>query len=719
MVDIDLDALQKSLEAAGVPTEKLTQGLKNAKDAAEKFASVSFNSISNVLGDVSNRIKTTGVNAKDLRTATDNNTTSFDTLAKSLGTLLALTTRFDAFKGLQVQGGTVVETMGSQFDGLITRFGGWTQASQKLAGAGLSSIVNMGEQGARAFLESASSAQQLETSYINLQASTGQLSNVFTTQNELTGTLSGQVARYGAQLADTAAITHENIKVVTDFSAKLGTIPNILNTLIDTGRGTENQLDGLATSMTLAKGAGRDLNDVYAVMKTAYEDLGNAQGAVTDNAKKGAEMFSLMSEASSKLGLRFEDTQGYLAHVADQFKLIGDNTQGATNILTRFTGALQNTGLTAKSSIAVVQGMVDSIKNLEMGTKALISARSGGPGGLQGAFKVENLLREGKTDQVAAMLEKSFKQQAGGKIYTQKEAEQSPQAAAQFMRQREMLKSGAFGSMAKDNDSATRLLEAMAAGPVQLKEEMKNAADATKSLAEKGNTLQENQINLLDMLNNSLDRSVIIQEQTFLAQARDAVGTGSKGSHWAEALEEFRNSSRKDSFSNFSSANVKEPLTVASQTTRQNRMASADLISSSGVLNQITGITTPIMNNVKNTAKEAVDFLKESAKRGADEKQLAADQARTAKMALNKNIPVSQAGMQVAAQRAMRQTPTTLQVPKTTDMVKHNVTVAPLEININVDSKDPVKVTTNQPDNTVVKTSNSAATRGGITESLR
>jgi hypothetical protein len=659
---------------------KQAEALKKLQEIA---SSITFDSVTISLKGLSSQLERTIGNTRELRTNTLANTDAFDKLAKGIGTVVALTTKFDTFKNLQVQSANATQTMGDQFDQLITRMGGWGKASDKLLGAGLKGLVSMGEEGARRFLESASSAQKLENAYINLQGATGKLGEVFDSNNNVAANLSAQVARYGAVLTNVSATTHENIKTVSDFAAQLGTIPNVIGTLIDSGRGFENQLDGLATALTLAKGSSRDTSEVLAVMKLAYENLGNPQGKVTDNALKGTQAFALMSEASNKLGLRFEDTRGYLSHVAEQFKNVGDNTQGATNILNRFSGALQSTGLTAKASIDIVQQMVDSMSKLEMGTKALISVRSGGPGGLQGAFRVENLLREGKTDEVAKMLERSFKQQVGGRIVTQKEAEQSPQAAAEFMRQRELLKSGAFGGLAKDNETATRLLEAISKGPIETANQL-TAKDATKNVVEKGNELQKTQINMLDMINNSMDRSVVIQEQSFLATARSAIGAGDKGKPWAEALEQFRLTSSKNTISNYGPGNVNEPTNFASQQKRQLQISAADMMDSTQVFKQIEGIGKNAGAEMSNTVSGILSSAREEGEKNKNIQKALQGQSDTAR-----------ATQRVQAE-TLRQRPASLapEIPKAAQVMKHEVDVKPLEVNINVSRDKDVQVTT-------------------------
>lgn len=669
--------------------QKAVDTYKATVELAKHYSEVAAKGITDVFGSIQSALRGVNTTLKDTPG-------SFDRIAQSLGKVLALTTQFDAFKGLSVAGGTVVNTMGDSFDQLITRFGGWEKLSAKLAGSGLSNIVSMGEKGAKIFLDSASNAQHLETAYINLQAATGNLSNVYNQNHELTARLSDQVARYGVQLANTSAITGQNIKTVSDFAAKLGTVGFALTDVIRTGTGAGDTTDLLTASMTLARGAGRDTADVLAAMTLAYEDLGVAQGPVTDGAQKGANVFALMSEASKTLGLRFVDTEGFLTTVAKEFKLVGDNTEGATRILEKFTGSLQSTGLTAKQSIEVITNMVTSMNKLEIGTKALISARSGGPGGLQGAFQVENLLREGKTDQVADMLLKSFKQQAGGRIYTQQEAGESPQAAAQFMRQRELLKSSAFGGLAKDDQSATRLLEAIGKGPAETASAINDGLKATAEVAAQGNTSQAQQVDLLQTLNNSFDRSIVVQEQTFLATARLAIAGGAGKNDdaaaraYRESLAQYRTEAKQNVRENapergaiLPGTKTFEPRSLDRQVEEQTKLATDHI---GGV---VTGAVSRL--NLKSLSAMAGEKIKEQVEKNKsaatqNENSATARQGQAQSLAAEKRGAATLLPTAVKAQQAATTTRTLAQAPRAVlgAVPQQNTTIPPREINLNV-----------------------------------
>jgi len=652
---------------------KFAKAYGNTAAEAAKKAELAFKSTTDA-------VQKAYAGMKDLYTNSNKASDSFASMKIHAAELFVLTTQFNAFSHMGVDGGKHIDTMGDSLTELTTKMGGWANVVDKYGGV-LGKLGKGGLEVAQQFLAHADQAQHLENAYINLQGASGNLGNVFNSDGTIVGNLSGKIQQYGIELANTRTITGENIKTIAEFSSKLGTIPNVLNTMVKSGNDANRSTNAMAMALTLAKGAGRGNEEVLSAMKIAYENLGNAQGPVTDNAQKGIEMFALMSEASTKLKLRFSDTSGYLTSVADDFKMIGDNTQGATNVLSRFSGALQNTGLTAKSSVSVIQAMVKSMGNLEMGTKALISARSGGPGGLQGAFQVENLLREGKVDKVAEMLENSFKQQAGGRIYTQKEAGESPQAAAQFMRQREMLKSGAFGSMAKDDASASRLLEAMAAGPTETAKTLKNSLDATTSVAEQGTNLQKQQVDILQILNSSIDRGNIIANQTFLATARMAIGTG-REDKGKEELIGFMDTARQ---------NIKQTVAKEAAPTKE---GVADIaleqynIGAGQAADAIKILPRRIMDIVADIQKPSANIKNNKIVQQGQRQSLAAEARSAAQPYLSLFKPtVTAKATTLAARQAQTQTPQRLRAALPTQQQQQQQqqnTLQPREIILNV-----------------------------------
>lgn len=701
--------------------EELQAQLKAASDAWDAFAnniaafklsdlSNKFTSFSN---DAVNSIKHVSKAFSDLQSGSTELSSSFSKIVGGLSQIVTLTSRFDGFKNMSLQGGAHASTMVEQFDLLVSRFGSFEKAAKSLAGSAspaLASAMNKGEAATRAFLEHASSAEHLEQSYLNLLGATGNLNKAFDGVN--LKTLDDEVGKFNILLQNTAGQSNKTLSEIGQLAVGLGKIPGAMDQVIKTGGGVDDQLTSMVGVLRLAAGAQRDVTDVVKAMDIAYENLSNPQGQVNDNMQKGAQFFALMSEASQKLGLRFSDTQGYLEHISNAFKNIGDNTQGATNILARFTGALQSTGLTAKASVDVVQGMVDSIKNLEMGTKALISARSGGPGGLQGAFQVENLLRQGKVDQVAKMTEQALRQQFNGRIYTQEEAARSPQAASQFLRQRTLLQSSAFGGLARDADTATRLLEALKQGPMQAGSVIKESMSAVKETTGRGNEIQQRQYTVLNKLNSGMDRLVSLNEMRFKIDARTAIGTTAQN-EFADALKTYQD--------NLSAAateetKTKEPLPFAETYEKGVANAVGTIGSSIDAIPQVGALAA-------DTAKGAVDAISDAVKQvrvDSNNKKITEDvvkdQIRTRNATINSPTMRSVASNTMAAT-----TRPILNIPKIPETVKHQIEMAPVKIQLIVE-KNPdlnIQAITDRPKDTTITTVNRTVAQGGLNNAQR
>jgi hypothetical protein len=279
--------------------------------------------------------------------------------------------------------------------------------------------------------------------------------------------------------------------------------------------------------MQLMTGTGRSQDDVIKSLNFAYDNLSTSQGKIVDSGQKAAEFFATISSVANTLKLKFDDVQPVMNAIAEQFKFVGNETDAAAKVLGRYTDALRETGLTSKASLGIVQEMVGTMSNLTTGTKAFLSLRSGGPGGLQGGFQIDQLLRQGKLDQVVQMAERSLKQQFGGRIYSQAEAAQSPEAASQFMRQRQLLQSGAFGiGKGMSDDKATRLLESLGKGDLgAASKEIKTGQSALTDVTKKGADIQQRNNDQLKMANRTLERNAIAAEITAGATVKQLFGT--------------------------------------------------------------------------------------------------------------------------------------------------------------------------------------------------
>lgn len=375
--------------------------------------------------------------------------------------------------------------------------------------------------------DNAAQSEKLEGTYIALAASTGRLDEAFTGEVITLKDLSAVTSEYINMVGKSADATGFSIKQTEGFAASLGKVPGVMDSNVNSFSEVTGTTNGLTEAMKLMSGSGKSMEEVAGALNTAYEDLSQSQGKVAEGAQRGSEFFATISQTANILKLRFGDVKDVLGGVASQFKFVGDNTDAAARVLGRYTDALRETGLTSKASTEIIQGMIKSVSDLSIGAKAFASARTGGPGGLQGAFKIDQMLREGKLDEVVQMMEKNIKQQFGGRIYTQAEAAQSPEAASQFMRQRSLLQSGAFGlGKGTNDDQATRLLEALKNGNVGSVRAITTGQDALREVTDRGTAIQEHNFNELKRLNNSSERIAVAAELQAGATVRNLFGTG-------------------------------------------------------------------------------------------------------------------------------------------------------------------------------------------------
>src|ERR1035441_8570721 len=150
------------------------------------------------------------------------------------------------------------------------------------------------------------------------------------------------------------------------------------------------------------------MEDVTKDMVSAFKDYNlTGEGALKFTAQIG--------ELAEKFGVPLSDMQSALISTADAFKMYGDEAQGAANIMNEYMGALKNTGLSGSASAEIVNNMTLSIKGLNIAQESFMSSQTGGPGGLLGGFKVEQMLRGGKDGlaKVMKMAQQTLEKQMG------------------------------------------------------------------------------------------------------------------------------------------------------------------------------------------------------------------------------------------------------------------------------------------------------------------
>lgn len=415
-----------------------------------------------------------------------------------------------AFSNFKVEGSTAISNVTKQFHEFVENvndiplLGGLAKSLNinvdKLSG--MKELKNVVLDAGTKFLQAAAGAQELQTNFLHLLSSTGQLSSVMKDGVIDTTALDEKMTSFSLNLTNVAKATGFSTDQVAQFAAELGKIPGVLDESIRFGEQNARVMTELETATKLASGTGQSLNTVTSFLNNQYENFSQKTG------RNALQTFAFMNEAAQKLGLRFDDVKNFTMDISNSMKMFGDETEGSLRVLNRYTDALKSTGLGAAASKDLIEGMVKSVGNLTTGTKAFLSARSGGPGGLQGAFQIDKLLREGKIDEVTKMLESNLKKQLGGKIVSLEQAATSPQAAQQYQKQISMIQSGAFGGLAKTGAEAERLLDALASGNVGKAAELLDSSKSLENTVEGGTKLQEQQINILGQINAGIEAMV-------------------------------------------------------------------------------------------------------------------------------------------------------------------------------------------------------------------
>lgn len=303
--------------------------------------------------------------------------------------------------------------------------------------------------------ESADNGLRLQNVFVQLSAATGNLNAIYEAAGPNLDKINLLLGQQQKMITDASAATGVSAEVISQYYTQLGTIPQALTSTVNMLDGTTQKTGLLTAAIRVATGSGRSFSDVADDMRVAFRNY-NITG------EEALKFTTRASELSNKFGIELSDVRDALRTTSDQFKIFGNEAEGAANIYNSYLGALQSTGISGNVAIDVVRGMVNGIKELGIAQKGFLSSQTGGPGGLMGAFQIEKELREGKIDKVFDRVRQSLGKQFGS-IVTLEEASQSQAAAAQLTKQIQILRQGALGSFAKDDQSAIRILEAFRA----------------------------------------------------------------------------------------------------------------------------------------------------------------------------------------------------------------------------------------------------------------
>jgi len=508
--DEKAEATKKDTKATEENTKEKEKAIRAATEETEAIihTKLSMDLLTNSVSDASDALKRWYSNVKNSGT-TD--------LTKELS--LVATGIFgakEAFQSLDSFKPTGIVTFGQQFKGVIAQMKdirenapagvaidflsnsfkklGMVIPEDKLTKAveigrsfGLSPVEAL-KRFAGAVINSADNAVKLEAGIINLAAKTGDLGNVYKEAGANLSDMNTLIQAHSNLMASAVSVTHLSAEEVSKYYENLGAIPGALKELnVETGTSI-GKTNLLTASIMLATGTGRKHEEVTETMRAGFRSL-NLTG------EESAKLFARMSKLSQDNQIEFEDVKKAIIDTESAFKTFGLGIEArntlikeSSNLLDTYVGALKKTGVSASTATEMMGDLINKVKGLDTAQKAFISAQTGGPGQLMGAFQIEKDLKEGKIGKVFEKVRKTMEKQFG-KIVTIEEAAMSPQAAAQLTKQRMMLQQGQFG-LARGPEEASRILEmfkSTAGKPI----ESKTLDSSFKEMMNMGNVRQK------------------------------------------------------------------------------------------------------------------------------------------------------------------------------------------------------------------------------------
>lgn len=463
----DIDATTESMRQQGSVGERVSNIFSNQNKIFE-LVGQSLNNLSSTVNISKEHLRnlsdpTSAINSQFglLATSALGATDSFKNLA-SVDTK-SLTTYSDQLKGLL----DILKSPGS-FSGAVVEEA-TSALSRALSGIGVdkNKLTSEMAKGATSFaifasnvLKSADNGLRLQNALLQLTSSTGDFGELIQDAGQDLSNMNQLLARQSMLISDANKDTNLGTDVLEDYWAELAKIPNILKEINVELPGSSKSINVLSAAIQMSIGSGRQYKDVLSDLKVATIEFGLS----TSEAFK---FTSKISELSNKLKAPLEDVRNNILNTTKAFKGFADagdasakQSESIANIMNRYGESLKNTGMTAQASVNLISQMTSSITNLTVAQKAFLSQQSGGPGGLRGAFNIENMLRKGETDKVFEMVKTQMQKQFGGKIVSLEEATKSDNAASQLQKQMLMLQKGPLAQFAKTDQEAYRVLEA-------------------------------------------------------------------------------------------------------------------------------------------------------------------------------------------------------------------------------------------------------------------
>ena len=349
-----------------------------------------------------------------------------------------------------------VETYAKTLDA-TTSAGEAASAMLKSLTARMGVMGAAGAAGLGAFLKSADEAKKFEGIFLQTAASSGQLGKLYSDAGGAGLSKLGGLAENTEQiLANITESTHGNFQeIVSGYALLEKQIPGFLASTGAASSSAKSGMNQYQQAILLAAGTGRGLTETVNMMGVAFRN-----GLSPENAAQYVAQISRTSQENSAFGLTLADTSKFMGDQQNSFAMLSHGANDAQNVLSALTPEFTKMGYSAEQAAMMTSGLVGGLRNMNTAQLALLSQRSGGPGGMQGAYQVKELLAQGKISQVAEMATKSLESGFGGPVVTRADAA-AGKNTAQYTKQLQLLKSGVLGIKAADDDQANAIIELM------------------------------------------------------------------------------------------------------------------------------------------------------------------------------------------------------------------------------------------------------------------
>lgn len=524
------DALNKlkGLDASNV-LQTLTQiahGLDKSKDNLDKFAAACYKQF------------------KVSKESADLTTTAINNIYNAIKSAKA------SVEGLITESATVFKSINEQISEFATKYGG--QAAEiglmipkALKMTGESKVFNVLGQNAkdatadikettesliaftginpsgtmaglfRQYLNKAQEGKNMEAAIISQAAAMGRLSEVYDQVGEELNGLTNKSERYAEFAANIGTAVGLAPSQISEAINSMAFVPGVLDNIGESSEIAGKQTHFFQAALEVASGTGQSYKTVGADLTSMYEKFGT-------KGEEALEIIARTQETADKTGVYLKNVKAYVNEASNAFQMLGNNAQGAMEVFNDIAPALKDIGAGPEQIQKITTDMVTGISKMSTAQKAFLSASTGGPSGLRGAFEINYQLAQGNLSEVYDKVKQNLKQQLGGPMVTLDQARSSDEAAAQMQKQISFLKSSSLGGMAQNDESAMKLIEAMAKeqnfGSVA--KELKTPQEALRDSMDKGAKIQARNTTVITKLTNEVNYASSVQSLLANTMAR-------------------------------------------------------------------------------------------------------------------------------------------------------------------------------------------------------